>query len=225
MGRENLMNRVNWIYEQVEKIPGGKRILDAGAGQLLMKPYCNHLKYVSQDLAQYDGVGDGKGEQGRWRFKDIDIISDITDIPEPDESFDAILCAEVFEHIPDPIAALKEFNRLLIPGGRMLITVPFCCLNHQSPFFFYTGFSENFFIKYLEGYEVTIYHNGNRYSWMAQELRRLQKEGKLSRHEQLFDELFRAYEKDKKGYELLCFGLFVLAIKDAKDKATKETEG
>ena len=65
---------------------------------------CSHLDYVSHDFAQYDGKGDGVGGQtGRWDYGKLDIISDVTSIPEPNNSFDAIMCTEVFEHIPEPI--------------------------------------------------------------------------------------------------------------------------
>ncbi|WP_416181183.1 class I SAM-dependent methyltransferase [Chloroflexus sp.] len=34
---------------------------------------------------------------------------DITNIPYPDESFDAILCSHVLEHVPDDRKAMREF--------------------------------------------------------------------------------------------------------------------
>lgn len=46
-------------------------------------------------------------------------------LPFPDESFDCVVCAEVFEHLRvDPLLALSEINRVMRPGGRMLFTTP-----------------------------------------------------------------------------------------------------
>lgn len=73
------------------------RILDAGAGELAYKHFCSHLHYVSQDFAQYDGKGNASGLQmGTWDQSNLDIISDITSIPEKDASFDAIMCIKDF---------------------------------------------------------------------------------------------------------------------------------
>lgn len=42
-------------------------------------------------------------------------------IPYPDESFDNLLCTNSFHHYPDPINALKEMQRVLRSGGRIVI--------------------------------------------------------------------------------------------------------
>jgi len=42
----------------------------------------------------------------------------------PDKSFDAVIAAEVLEHVEGDGLAVKEFYRLLKPGGLCLITVP-----------------------------------------------------------------------------------------------------
>ena len=140
---ENLLNRQRWVKKTLLNVPEGSRILDAGAGEQQYKQYCSHLNYVSQDFNEYDGHGDSVGLQtGVWDVSEIDIVSDILEIPEKDGSFDTIICTEVFEHIPDPTGALVEFNRLLRPGGVLILTAPFASLTHFAPYHFATGFSK-----------------------------------------------------------------------------------
>ncbi|MRR36812.1 SAM-dependent methyltransferase, partial [bacterium] len=145
-GTHNESTREDWLEQALREIPAGSRILDAGAGELRYRKFCCHLEYVSQDFAQYDGRGDTVGlHSGSWDQTKLDIVSDITAIPEPDGSFDAILCVEVLEHLPDPLAALREFARLLRSGGQLVVTAPFCSLTHLAPYFFSTGFSRYFY--------------------------------------------------------------------------------
>ena len=63
IGTSNQAVRETWLKSQLESIPSGHRILDAGAGTTRYRKYCEHLKYVSQDFGQYDGQGDGEGLQ------------------------------------------------------------------------------------------------------------------------------------------------------------------
>jgi len=49
---------------------------------------------------------------------------DATALRFADASLDAILCLDVLEHVPDFRAALREFARVLKPGGALLLTVP-----------------------------------------------------------------------------------------------------
>jgi ubiquinone/menaquinone biosynthesis C-methylase UbiE len=177
VGTTNLSARLAWLEATLLKIPAGQKILDAGAGELDQKRFCNHLEYVSQDFGQYDGTGDNKGLQtSSWDNTKLDIVSDITAIPVPDQSFDAIMCIEVFEHIPDPISAIKEFSRIVKPGGHVIITAPFCSFTHFAPYHFYTGFNTYFYEKHLadNGFEVIeISANGNFFEYVAQELQRI----------------------------------------------------
>jgi ubiquinone/menaquinone biosynthesis C-methylase UbiE len=168
---------VAWIQKTLARIPAGWSLLDAGAGERRFQKFCSHLRYTSQDFAQYDGAGDGRGLQTeRWDQSSLDIVSDITAIPRDDGSFDAIMCTEVFEHIPDPLAALAEFGRLLRPGGVLLLTAPFCSLTHFAPYHYATGFSRYWYRAHLpaRGFEIVeLEENGNFFEYLAQELRRL----------------------------------------------------
>jgi ubiquinone/menaquinone biosynthesis C-methylase UbiE len=161
----------------LKAIPDGKRLLDAGAGECQYRKHCEHLVYVSQDFSQYDGSGNNAGLQtGTWDTSRIDIVSEIVDIPEPDCSFDVILCTEVLEHLPDPVQALREFSRLLKPDGQLIITAPFCSLTHFAPYHFSTGFNRYFYTHHLAslGFEgIEIVENGNFFEYLGQEIRRI----------------------------------------------------
>ena len=228
VGEHNEITRRKWVTQSLAALPASWRLLDAGAGEQQYKRYCSHLQYVSQDLAQYDGQGNRSGLQtGVWNMDGIDIVSDITSVPQPARSFDAILCTEVFEHLPDPIAALREFGRLLRPGGRLLITAPFCSLTHFAPFHFFTGFNRYFFETHLPALGFSILElsfNGNYFEYMAQEIRRIDEMGKRYCKATL-DELDQSCAKvilqrlaafsatDTGSAELLSYGLHVAAEK------------
>lgn len=42
----------------------------------------------------------------------------------PDESLDVVVCVSVLEHLWEPLTALREFRRVLAPGGVCLLNVP-----------------------------------------------------------------------------------------------------
>ena len=72
---DNDKHRLSWVADQLDQIPSGGRILDAGAGEQRFRPYCQHLDYVSQDFAQY--VPDQQAEglhMKQWDYGDLDIV-------------------------------------------------------------------------------------------------------------------------------------------------------
>jgi SAM-dependent methyltransferase len=52
------------------------------------------------------------------------LLADACDLPMADAAIDAIVSANLLEHVPDDRRALREFARLLVPGGRAVIVVP-----------------------------------------------------------------------------------------------------
>ena len=66
-------------------------------------------------------------------------------IPFPDESFDTVLAVEVFEHLEDPLGAVRECARVLRPGGYLILTVPFMWPVHvdtRAPYWDYTRWTD-----------------------------------------------------------------------------------
>jgi SAM-dependent methyltransferase len=51
-------------------------------------------------------------------------VCDLYELPYPDECFDAILATDVIETLPEPLLALREMQRVLKQGGRLLCNIP-----------------------------------------------------------------------------------------------------
>jgi len=62
-----------------------------------------------------------------WRHGVVAWVrhGDATALRFADAALDAIICLDVLEHVPDCHAALREFARVLRPGGSLVLTVPF----------------------------------------------------------------------------------------------------
>lgn len=129
-----------------KEVPPGSKILDVGAGTIRYKKYFQDCIYHTQDFKQY------KDPSGNFQYGMIDYVSDIIDIPVGDNSFDVIICTEVFEHIPRPDLAVKEFSRILKSGGELYITAPLGSAVHFYPYPYYGGCSKSWYIKYLKEY-------------------------------------------------------------------------
>jgi SAM-dependent methyltransferase len=52
------------------------------------------------------------------------LLASAFELPFADATFDVIFCTEVLEHVPDPHLAVREIARVLVPGGKVFITVP-----------------------------------------------------------------------------------------------------
>lgn len=225
----NAQRRERWIRECLTALPRGLRILDAGAGEAPYRDCCAGQEYVTQDFAQYDGQGDGVGLQtGSWDQTKIDVVSDIVSIPVPDASFDVVICTEVFEHIPDPLAALRELTRVLKKGGTLIVTAPFASMTHFAPYHFFTGFSRYFYEEHFvrrNGYALLeVTPNGSFFESVGEHLLLTPRFCRRYVHS-FFGYLLLVFivpfvlvlrllaRYDRGSSELLCFGYFVRAEK------------
>jgi ubiquinone/menaquinone biosynthesis C-methylase UbiE len=218
---DNQIMRGKFVQEELAKITPGSRILDAGAGSQQYRKYCSHLEYVAQDFGKVT-VDQNKGFTAlseNYKYGPLDYICDITNIPAPDESFDAVICTEVFEHIPDPQLALKELTRLIKPGGILILTIPSNCLRHFDPYFFYSGFSDRWLEYWFKNTGLKIIKiniDGNYFKWIAVELARTCKQNLLATPF-LFLALiwfyFRSKAPSSEAIATLCAGYHVVGRK------------
>lgn len=228
VGRQNETNRREWVRHALSRLPRGARLLDAGAGEQQYRQFCGHLDYVSQDFGRYDpGVEDVGLQWDSWEYPPLDIVSDICEIPEPDGAFDAVLCTEVLEHVPQPVRAVGELARVLKEGGVLLLTAPFASYTHFAPYHFATGFNRYWYEIHLASLGLEIDEmtpNGSFFEAVAQEIWRtpkmMEKYTRRRFPHRYKPTLFlalrilqRLAEEDRGSHEFCCHGYHVRALK------------
>ncbi len=101
----------------------GARVLDAGTGTGAMARHIARIEPASELVlldsspAMLDHADDLDAER---------VIGSVLDLPFPDDHFDIVTSAWVIETVPDPIGAVREYLRVLNPGGHIFFT--FCSL-------------------------------------------------------------------------------------------------
>ena len=120
--------RSSIIQALKEFLPQCKGVfLDIGCGEMPYKPLIQQsggiTKYIGMDI-----------ENPKYQINvKPDIFWNGTHIPLADNYIDCAMATELFEHLPDINAVLKEIIRILKPGGTLFFTVPFIWPLHDMP--------------------------------------------------------------------------------------------
>jgi SAM-dependent methyltransferase len=114
-----------FLREEAARLPDRARVLDAGAGTRPYAEIFHRQQYESCDMP--GGFYEQKHTFECW----------LHEIPQPDNTYDAVILTQVLEHVPDPAAVLRELRRILKPGGRILLSVPLSGPLHGEPWHFF----------------------------------------------------------------------------------------
>lgn len=132
------------VLEQYKVVGGGYRLnavcprCNSVDRERLIQMYLDQEKsYIYKDPIKVLHIAPEQNLKNRFKsYSNIEYISadlnplaadiqmDITDIKQPDGSYDVIICNHVIEHIPNDIQAMKELYRVLKPKGFAILQVP-----------------------------------------------------------------------------------------------------
>lgn len=177
VGQGNDFYRHRWVAGAISAaVVSGSRVLDVGCGA---QPYralvqgCGGV-YLGHDFAEYDGSHQSGLQDPDWFYGPLDYVGDILAIPDND--FGVVICTEVLEHVPDPVAALKRLSSITAPQGKLILTVPFMSLMHQAPYWFSSGLSPFWFEYWSPRVGCTLRQltvNGDYADLLGQETKRM----------------------------------------------------
>ena len=106
-----------------ELVPPGARVLDCAAGtgefSLAVAKRAGTVLCTDQSLPMVEQARKKARKQGLTNL--TFARRDVTDLPDPDDSFDAVIAANVLHLLPTPERAVRELWRVTVPGGRVIL--------------------------------------------------------------------------------------------------------
>jgi 2-polyprenyl-3-methyl-5-hydroxy-6-metoxy-1,4-benzoquinol methylase len=118
------------VLSILKTLPPGK-LLDAPAGEGAL---AERLRQI-HDVVAVD-IDEAYFKLSGVPFKKADLNQPL---PFEDANFNYVVCVEGIEHLENPFLCLREFARVLRPGGSLVITTPnIMSIKSRTRFFFYS---------------------------------------------------------------------------------------
>ena len=133
---ESLVHERKALLQAVlSDLPKAATMLDAGCGRGTFTAFLHNLGFrmIGIDISRA-AIAFARQQYPKVQFA---VASLEGQFPFRDENFTAVWCTEVLEHLFDVRATLAELNRVLRPGGKLVLTTP------------YHGFIKNLLIVFL----------------------------------------------------------------------------
>jgi len=111
------------LRRALRSLPPGAPVLDAGCGAGDFSAFIAGLGFQSVGVDLSTAVV----AHARSRYPSLSFHAAALEqgLPFADGTFAAVWCSEVLEHLFDVHAALAELNRVLRPGGTLVLTTPY----------------------------------------------------------------------------------------------------
>lgn len=134
-----------FIRRELDGLTAGCAVMSVGSGGetgLLVKAICEArgIELVEVDIDP---------------ARRPDVVADLCDLPFGAGSFDGVLVLEVMEHVARPDEAVRQVQRVLRPGGKLVWSTPFLFPIHDEPhdFFRYTKYG---LARMLDRFETVV---------------------------------------------------------------------
>jgi len=122
------LNRLDWYRQALNQwidslhLKPGASVLEIGCatGELSERLAASGLRVTAIDSSERMLASASANSAGKVRY----LSGSITDLPFPDNSFDAVISASVINVIDDKYQALAEMFRVCKPGGQVSFLVP-----------------------------------------------------------------------------------------------------
>lgn len=141
--------RKYWI-EKMMDINKDTFLLDVGCGEGMLT--IDAAKKVRRAVGLEIAVSKIRKAAESSKFKNIDfVVGDAEKLPFKNNAFDAAICAEVLEHLPNPERALEEISR--VTKEQVVVSVPTreVCM-HYKIYALFKGMPKNKFSRFGEGH-------------------------------------------------------------------------
>lgn len=122
--------RLDFLMKSHDLAADGDLVIDVGAGRSWYAPFFSHTRYLAVDRRAYQQKDVSGG-------RPLDVEGDGTDLPFADGVADVVMSVSTLEHVAEPVDYLREIHRVLRPGGRLCLFVPFSTGVHLEPYDFY----------------------------------------------------------------------------------------
>lgn len=114
------------VYPEFFPLHKTDRVLNAGFGdgpQAIV--YAGSFAHMVGVDIQADRLKKAREVIDTCSVQNVELIEgNVESLPVPDASFDAALAIDIIEHVQYPGRLATELFRILVPGGRLLITFP-----------------------------------------------------------------------------------------------------
>lgn len=134
-----------FLRREFAKLEPGDQVLSVGAGGEVNRILGEYATTIGFEVVSLDVSPD----------KQPDVVADICNW-QSERPFDAIVIAEVLEHVQEPQKAIENLTASLSDGGRLILTVPFLLPIHDAPadFYRYTRHGLAWLLRGLQNVEI-----------------------------------------------------------------------